>query len=112
MAAKKQTIRRVKPSVLTNDFTNTSDDEPLPPGPNSPLYPVDEVYPRPPKSSPSMRFAAVVDPYIALSEEAKRRIEKTLRQAVLAEIAQLDFGGDVILRSIGGGDLRNRAVCC
>jgi hypothetical protein len=43
------------------------------------------------------RFLVVIDYTIPIEEDAARRIERRLRQAVLAEIADLDFVGELVV---------------
>ena len=81
-------IRRVKPSPLSDD---------------KPKVPIDTSDPWPKKKEDfTNRFAAIIDPVILLSDEAIRRIDKSIRLAVLAEVAQLDYQGDIVIRQIGG----------
>jgi hypothetical protein len=46
------------------------------------------------------RFAAVIDPAFALTEEAARRIERQIRQAVLAEVANIEVLGEIVVSSV------------
>ena len=55
------------------------------------------------------RFVAVIDHAIVISEEAASRIDTRLKQAVLAEIAELHLDGEILLTfaNIEGG----REIC-
>jgi len=50
-----------------------------------------------PGGDPINQFLAVIDPLIGLSDDAARRIEKALRQAVLSEIAATNLGSEVVV---------------
>jgi hypothetical protein len=58
----------------------------------------------------AIRFAAVIDPEILASEEAARRIEKAIRQAVLAEVAAAEFLGEYVISSVAPGGARGITV--
>jgi len=51
------------------------------------------------------RFVAIIDHAIVISEDAARRIDTRLKQAVLAEIAELHLDGEIVITfaTIEGG---------
>jgi len=65
--------------------------------PKPPLDPVPEYEPKK-RPEDFFNFEAIIDPVIQLTEDAARRIEKQLRQAVLVEIAQLEYLPEVLVR--------------
>lgn len=75
--------------------------------PKPPLDPVPEYEPHK-KDFENSRFEAIVDPAIQLSKEAAVRIERQLRQAVLAEIANLEFLPEVLVSGMPRG--RSRGI--
>lgn len=68
----------------------------------APLAP--EPYAAPPElevpRAADRHIVAVIDHALPLEEVAVRRIERRLRQAVLDEIAELDFVGEVIVTAV------------
>jgi hypothetical protein len=99
MAMKKQRISK-EDRAFSRGVTRTNfagDDAGAPKG-RPPLDPIPEYEPK--KYSFEGRFEAVVDPALQLTEEAVKRIEKLLRQAVLMEIAQLDFLPEVVVTAV------------
>lgn len=75
--------------------------------PKPPLDPVPEYEPHK-KDFENSRFEAIVDPAIQLSKEAAVRIERQLRQAVLVEIANLEFLPEVHVSGMPRG--RSRGI--
>ena len=69
---------------------------------DKPKRPLDPWPGDPPKKAwpEDMRsFVIDIDWSVNLSDEAVRRIEKQLRQAVFAELAQIEHGSDLLVRS-------------
>lgn len=83
----------------------------LSPPPLDPIPEYEPVTPAPPPTDVArfevLRFEAYVDPALNLSEDATRRIEKQIRQAVLMEVAQLDFLPEISVKS---GALAGRRI--
>jgi hypothetical protein len=78
-------VRRLKPAPLNEDTAS--------------IPPLDTTDPWPKKKLNIFdRFEAVIDPAIPLSDEAIRRIDRSIRQAVLGEVALLDVQGDLVIR--------------
>ena len=64
--------------------------------PKPPLDPAPSIWgPKPKKGGDD--FEILIDPVIRIDEEALRRIEKQLRQAVLIEIAALELFPDIVI---------------
>jgi hypothetical protein len=82
--AHRKNVRRLEPSPLNEGITS---------------LPLDTTDPWPKKKLNIYdRFEAVVDPAIPISDDAVRRIDRAIRQAVLAEVALLDVQGDIVIR--------------
>jgi len=107
MVIKKQRISRADRAFARGVRRLNLDDDGRP---KPPLDPIPEYEP---KKTPGdfFNFEAVIDPAIQLSEDAARRIEKQLRQAVLMEIAQLEFLPEVVVRSTHRSGSRGIEVC-
>lgn len=97
--------REVDPRSVTAGSITERGGEVMGPLPDGGPRPID---PTPPYDS--QRFVVDVDWSIRLSDEAQRRIERQMRALVLAEVAQVDVEGDLIVRGLGSGQTRGLQV--
>lgn len=106
-------VRRVDPTVVTRAGRQAGRQtpgewepgDPLPPPKPPTVRPIDHPYP-----GDVYRYVVDIDWSFPPPAEATRRIERQVRQVVLAEVATWDLEGDLVVREVVGGGGRGLQV--